>query len=87
MAAFGDQFGEHQVGAFDQGAGGIVNLPPVYTELAFYTVGGAMRGQKDCPGGNIFEPTGPAGASRIHLGQHIGVMDQVSENGEPSLAR
>ena len=84
---FRDQLLQRQVDARHQRTGGVVDFQALFAQLQLHAVGRAVGRQQHRHRAHVLAAAGAHGAGRVHPGHHVGVVDEVAEDGERPLPR
>ena len=87
VAPFADQLHQRQVDALDQRAGGVVDLVSLVAQSQLDLLRGAVRRQQHGARLHLLGGAGADGAGGVHARHHVGVVDEVAQDGQRSLPR
>jgi hypothetical protein len=87
MSPLGHETSQAAVRPRHQGAGGIVHGQPALVQFQTHAVGDAVGGEQHGRGADLVLARDADGAGGVDLGDDIGVVNEVAQDGERPLAR
>ena len=84
---FADELAQGQVRPRHKRAGGVIDLQAVPAQLQLHVVGRAVGGQQHGRRPHFAAQRNAHGAGLVHPRHHVGVVDEVAEDGQRTAAR